>query len=297
MTFIKTYFTSLLVVLGIININAQTTNNELKKRIENIITGKKADVGVSLIGGNKNDKVQINGNQLYPMLSTFKFPIALTVLHKVEKGELKMSQKIFIKKGELLDNTWSPFLEKYPQGNISITLEDALMWMMCYSDNNLTDILIRLIGGTDTVQKFIGTKDFIIKNDEEDMHKDWDSQFINKITPNRATQLLDKFYQGKILNGVNTKWLYEAMLNNKTGLKRLKGKLAADIKVAHRSGTSFTNDAGMTGAINSYGIIELPKNKKIVITVFVHDTYENFNDSEAIIADIAKTVYDYYIHK
>ncbi len=98
MTFIKTYFTSLLFVLGIININAQTTNNELKKRIENIITGKKADVGVSIIGGNKNDKVQINGNQLYPMLSTFKFPIALTVLHKVEKGELKMSQKIFIKK-------------------------------------------------------------------------------------------------------------------------------------------------------------------------------------------------------
>ena len=53
----------------------------------------------------------------------------------------------------------------------------------------------------------------------------------------------------------------------------------------------------MTGAINDFGIIELPNGKKIIICVLINDTYENFKDSEAIIADIAKTTFDYYQRK
>lgn len=289
---VRFYCAALSLMLGSFSLNAQKANT-LTQKIENIISGKKADVGISVIGIQKNDKVQINGDKFYPMLSTFKFPIALTTLHQIEKGKLKLDQKLFIKKEELLEDTWSPFRDKHPEGNITITLEDALQWMMCYSDNNLTDIILRLIGGTEPVQKLIGS-DFIIKNDEEGMHRDWDSQFINKITPNKAADLLEKFYQGKILNKAHTQWLYNAMLNNQTGLKRLKGKLPTHVKVAHRSGTSFTNEAGMTGAVNSYGIIELPHNRKIVVAVFVHDTYESFDNAEAIIADISKAAYDHY---
>ncbi len=286
------YCAALSIMLGSFSLNAQKTTS-LAQKIESIISGKKADVGVSVIGVQKNDQVLIHGDQFYPMLSTFKFPIALTTLHQVEKGRLSLDQKLFIKKEELLENTWSPFKEKHPEGNITISLEEALQWMMCYSDNNLTDIILRLIGGTEPVQKFIGSG-FIIKNNEEEMHKDWDAQFINKITPRKATDLLEKFYQGKILNKAHTQWLYNAMLNNRTGLKRLKGKLPENVKAAHRSGTSFTNEAGMTGAVNSYGIIELSGNRKIVVAVFVHDTYESFDNAETIIADISKAAYDHY---
>ncbi|WP_068943957.1 class A beta-lactamase [Chryseobacterium timonianum] len=272
------------------------TNPAFKKIIETILAHKKADVGVSILtaGTLKKEVTQINGNKPLPMLSTFKFPVALAVLHKVEKGELSLQQKIYIKKEELLEDTYSPFKDKYPEGNIELSLEDCLQWMVVYSDNNLTDILLRLIGGPDDVQNFINSKDIVIKNDEEGMHKDWDSQFINTITPNEAIRLLERFYTGKILNKEHTKWLYTAMLNNATGIKRLKGKLPKDVKVAHRTGTSFTNKEGMTGAINDYGIIELSDKKRIYIAVFVHDTYETFENSEAIIADIAKAAYDYY---
>lgn len=281
------------------NIQAQSIKSEnLEKQIEQILLNKKADVGISIIG-NKNEIVQINGDKLYPMLSTVKFPIAIAILNKVQKGELSMDQKIFIKKEELLDDptNWSPFKEKFPNGNISITLEEAISWMVSYSDNNLTDILLRLIGGPKTVQNFINSNNFIIKNDEEDMHKDWNSQFINKITPNEAISLLKKFNNRKILNKKNTEWLYKAMVNNQSGANRIKGLLPKNTNIAHRTGTSFTNDEGMTGAINDLGIIELPNNKNIYIAVFVHDTYEPFKDSEKIIAEISKAAYDYYTTK
>ncbi|MDY3352384.1 RASA family extended-spectrum class A beta-lactamase [Riemerella anatipestifer] len=276
----------------IINSCATVHDNNLKNQIEEIISSKNGDFGISIIDEN-NNIIEINGNKSYPLLSTFKFPIALTTLHKVENGELSMQQQIFIKKEELLENTWSPFKEKYPNGNISISLEEALNWMIVYSDNNMTDIILRLIGGTNAVEKFIDDKNFVIKNNEDEMHKDWNSQFINKSTPNSFTKLLKNFSEGRILNSENTKWLYGSMVNSKTGVKRLKGKLP-NVKIAQRAGTSFTNDDGITGAINNVGIMQLPNNQKIYITVFIQNTSEEFKKGEEIIADIAKTAYEFY---
>lgn len=287
---------SILVIFLIINSCATKNNeNELKNKIEKIISTENGDFGVSIIDEN-NNIVEINGKKHYPLLSTFKFPIALTILHKVEKRELSMQQQIFIKKEELLENTWSPFKEKHPDGNISISLEEAINWMIVYSDNNLTDILLRLLGGTETVQKFIDDENFVIKNNEDEMHRDWNSQFINKSTPNSFAQLLKKFSEGKILNSENTKWVYQSMVKSETGVKRLKGKLP-NVKIAQRAGTSFTNDEGITGAINNVGIMELPNNQKIYIAVFVHNTSEEFSKGEEIIADIAKTTYEFYTKK
>lgn len=287
---------SILVIFLIIHSCATKNNeNELKNKIEKIISTENGDFGVSIIDEN-NNIVEINGKKHYPLLSTFKFPIALTILHKVEKRELSMQQQIFIKKEELLENTWSPFKEKHPDGNISISLEEAINWMIVYSDNNLTDILLRLLGGTETVEKFIDDENFVIKNNEDEMHRDWNSQFINKSTPNSFAQLLKKFSEGKILNSENTKWLYQSMVKSETGVKRLKGKLP-NVKIAQRAGTSFTNDEGITGAINNVGIMELPNNQKIYIAVFVHNTSEEFSKGEEIIADIAKTTYEFYTKK
>lgn len=287
---------SILVIFLIINSCATKNNeNELKNKIQKIISTENGDFGVSIIDEN-NNIVEINGKKHYPLLSTFKFPIALTILHKVEKRELSMQQQIFIKKEELLENTWSPFKEKHPDGNISISLEEAINWMIVYSDNNLTDILLRLLGGTETVEKFIDDENFVIKNNEYEMHRDWNSQFINKSTPNSFAQLLKKFSEGKILNSENTKWLCQSMVKSETGVKRLKGKLP-NVKIAQRAGTSFTNDEGITGAINNVGIMELPNNQKIYIAVFVHNTSEEFSKGEEIIADIAKTTYEFYTKK
>lgn len=287
----------LIILFFTITIFGQIQKNELTTKIEKIVKNKNANVGVSIIETNNKKIVDINGNNLYSMLSTVKFPIALTVLKKVEEGKLQMEQTIFIKKEELLENTWSPYKEKFPEGNTHITLEEAMKWMISYSDNNLTDIILRLIGGPKEVEKYFPSKNLIVKNNEEEMHKNWEAQFVNKITPNEATKLLRKFYKGKILNKTNTTWLYNAMINNTTGGNRIKAKLPKDIKVAHRTGTSFTNDKGMTGAINDFGIIELLNKKKIIICVLVNDTYENFKKSEEIIADIAKTTYEYYSRK
>ncbi len=268
--------------------------SELREKIEQIISTKKADIGISILNLENGDTLSFNGNKHYPMISVFKYHIALTVLNKVNKGELSLKQNLFIKKNELLENTWSPFQKKYPEGNLSITIKEALEWMIIYSDNNLCDILIRLVGGVKAIENFIGNSDFIIKNDEEGMHQNWDAQFLNTTTPNFSNQLLNDLLKNKLLTKKSSKFLYETMVSTSVGQNRIKGKLPTKTEVAHRTGSSFTNDAGMTGAINDIGIVKLPNGNHFVISIFVHNTTEKFKEGEEIIADIAKETWDYY---
>ena len=265
---------------------------ELQQRIAQMISTKKADVGVSILNVENGDTLSINGNKHYPMLSVFKFHIALTVLDKVDKGELTLDQQLYIKKSEFLANTWSPFRKKYPEGNLTITLKEALEWMIIYSDNNLCDILIRLVGGVKTVEHFIGSADFIMQNNEEGMHQNWDAQFLNTTTPIFSSQLLAKLLKNKLLTEQSSIFLYQTMVSTAVGQNRIKGQLPPNTEVAHRTGSSFTNDAGMTGAINDIGMVKLPNGNHFVISVFVQQTTEKFEDGEQIIADIAKATWD-----
>lgn len=289
---------TLLISISIsLHIFAQTPKESLRQRINEITATRKADVGVSILGIEDDDTLSVNGNKHYPMISVFKFQIALTVLSKVDKGELSLDQKLFIKKAELLDNTWSPFRKKYPEGNLYITLKESLQWMVSHSDNNICDILIRLVGGVETVEKFIGSPNFIIKIDEEGMHRTWDAQYLNTTTPNFSTQLLKRFFDGKVLTKKSTEFLYKTMVETTVGPNRIKGKLPESSEVAHRPGSSFTNDEGLTAAINDIGIVQLPNGKHVAIAVFVHNTTEKYIVGEEIIAAIAKVTWDYYTTK
>ncbi|QNL49655.1 class A beta-lactamase, subclass A2 [Olivibacter sp. SDN3] len=273
---------------------AQPSKEVLRQQINEIIAARNAEVGVSILGIEDDDTLCVNGDKHYPMISVFKFQIALTVLSKVDNGELSLNQKLFIKKSELLEKTWSPFREKYPGGNIYITLKESLQWMISQSDNNICDILIRLVGGIQAIERFIDSPNFIARNDEEGMHRNWDAQYVNTITPNFSTQQLKQFYEGKILTKPTTKFLYETMVETVVGLNRIKGKLPENQEVAHRPGSSFTNDEGLTAAINDVGIVQLPNGKHFAIAVFVYNTTEKYVVAEEMIAAIAKATWDYY---
>ena len=293
----KIYVFSLLSLFVSNQIFAQDTA-ALREQIEHIISGKKATVGVSVLGIESGDTLAINGTRNFPMMSVFKFHIALTVLSKVDKRELSLNQKVFISRKELLD-TWSPIKDKYPDGDVTLTLNEILRYTVSHSDNNGCDILLRLIGGTQFVQEFInelGIKDFIIKYNEVQMAQA-DNARANTTTPQATVKLLNLFYNKKILSKKSTQYLYGLMEENSRGATLIKGKLPAGTVVAHRTGMSGTDENGLQIALNNIGIIALPNGKHVAIAIYVNDITERKEVAEAIIADIAKVAWDYFIAK
>jgi beta-lactamase class A len=274
--------------------------NSLQQKIEQVIQAKKATVGVAVYSFENGVSFSVNNGHKYPMQSVFKFHIALAVLNQVDKGTLSLHKKIFIKKSDLLLNTWSPLREKYPDGNVEVALSEILKYTVSESDNNGCDILLRLIGGTKVVNDYIhslGVKNLSIQATEEEMHKAWDIQFNNWTTPAAANDLLELFYQRKCLSSDSYHFLWRTMTETTTGPNRIKGQLPDGTIVAHKTGTSDTNAQGVTSAINDIGIIMLPNGQAIALSVFVSNSKENTNTNEKIIADIAKLVWDYFITK
>ncbi len=276
------------------------SSQSLKKEINQIIKGKNATVAVSINSFEGNFNLNINGNKKLPMLSVFKFHIALAVLHEVDEGKLNLDQKIFIKKAELLENTWSPIRKKFPEGNIEISLGELIKYTVAQSDNNGCDILLRLIGGTETVQKFIhskGIKDFQIKADEEKMHQGYESMYLNWTTTNASNLLLKKFYEGKIISKTSTDFLIQTMLETNTGANKIVAQLPAGTWVAHKTGSSGKDQKGMTIAENDIGIIALSNGKKYALSVLISDSMESEQVNTKMIADISKIVFDYFSRK
>lgn len=70
----------------------------LAQKVDSIVKGKKATVGVSVLGFEDGFKYNKNADTKLPMLSVFKFHIAAAVLDLVDKGKLSLDQKILIKK-------------------------------------------------------------------------------------------------------------------------------------------------------------------------------------------------------
>ena len=275
------------------------TTADLRKQLSQIIATKNATVGISIKSIEDKDTLSINGNLKAPMMSVFKFHIALTVLNQVDEGKLSLDQKIFVKKKDLHENTWSPMREDFPEGNMNLTLDKLLRYTVSHSDNNGCDLLIDLVGGTKVVQKFInnqGIKDFVIKVNEKQMES-WKNLYINTTTPLATTELLEKFYKGEVLKENTTQYLYQIMVETSRGLTWMKAGLPQGTELAHRTGISGTNDDNLRVAMNDIGIVKLPNGKHFILSVYLKDITEKQEDTEKIIADMAKAAWDYFTRK
>jgi beta-lactamase class A len=289
---------TLLVIIGLLKITGFAQIDSLKHKIAQITVSKKADVGVAIYNFENNEICNINGNKYFPMQSVFKLHLALTVLNEVDRGKLSLNQKIEIKESDLRPVIYSPLREKYPKGNVSLSLQDVLYYSTSLSDNNACDILFRLIGGTKIVNNYIhriGVGDVSIKATEEEMSKGWDVQFRNKTTPLSAIELLKKLQNGGILSQESYQLLWKMMAETPTGKMRLKANLPKGTVVVHKAGTSGRDGNGVSAAVNDIGIIILPNSTQIAICVFVTNSKEDNQANEKIIADIAKVTWDYYV--
>lgn len=279
--------------------SASAQTEMLRKKIEKIIVMAKGKVGVAVVGLEFGDTLTINGNQRFPMQSVYKFPLAMAVLNRVDKGKFALDQPIHVTRKELLPNTWSPLRDKYPRGNVNLSLREILAQTVSYSDNNGCDILFRLLGGPKKAESYlrsIGVKQVAMVGTEKEMHKDWQVQFANWSTPNGMMKLLETFYYRRKLSKNSSDFLWSLLEKTTTGPKRLKGLLPNGAIVAHKTGSSGTKN-GVTAATNDVGFVTLPNGKRYAIVVFVSDTQESEEVQERVIAQVSRACWDYFDEK
>lgn len=240
------------------------------------------------------DLVVLNGKQQFPMQSVYKLPIGMAVLDQVDKGLLKLDQKVRVEPADLVpQGLRSPIRDKHPRG-VDLSLRELLEYMMVDSDGSACDVLLKLIGGPEKATKYLrdlGVNGIEVATSEKEMSTGDDVQYRNWSTPESMVVLLQVLNQGRGISAPHRELLLDFMIRTPTFPGRLKGLLPAGTVVAHKTGSSGTKN-GLTRATNDVGLITLPDGRHIAIAVFVSDTKTNATIREAVIAKIARASWD-----
>lgn len=301
-----------LVSLLVINVkgSAMNTNDlsipytksdlkELRRNIEMITSDKRATVGVAL-ATDEYEILTLNRRTHFPLMSVFKFHIALAVLDKLDKNNTSLDSLIFIEKSKLLHDTYSPIVKKFPNQDLTISIGDLIRYCVSYSDNNACDFLIGYVGGISKVEDYIkglGVTGFNLSFIERAMHDDINKQYKNWSTPNSVIDLMQIFLTKPLFSEQYKDFLIQAMTDTSTGKNKLKAFLPSGVVVGHKTGSSNRTDRGVQIVENDIAFIYLPDGKRYYVSVFVKNSWESDDVNVAIIAQISKVIYDFLCEK
>ena len=128
--------------------------SELENRIDSLLNGKKATVGIA-VWTDKGDMLRYNDHVHFPLLSVFKFHVALAVLDKMDKQSISLDSIVSIKASQMLPNTYSPCGRSFPTRFSRLRLGNWMQYSISQSDNNACDILIEYAGGIKHINDYI----------------------------------------------------------------------------------------------------------------------------------------------
>ena len=253
----------------------------LEKKILEIIGDRIEDVSV-IVKDLNSDKwiLRLNENKVFQSASTIKIPIMIEVLRQVERGEVKLEDKIKINQKDKVDFSIISEL------NVSeYSVVDLITLMIIISDNTATNILIDLVG-YESINSLIGNLN--LKNTHLS-RKMMDFQAIKEGRTNTSTSIdmanmVESIYKDEVLNKEHSKLAIDIMKRqvHKDCLARY---LSEDIIIAHKSGE-------LDGLNHDIGIVYTDKNTYI-IGVFTENGEDNLANKR-LIGNISKLVYDYF---
>ena len=229
-----------------------------------------------------------------PMQSTFKLPLAVVVLQRVEHGDFNLDQLIEFLPSDTRPGLYSPLQDAHPKGGVTVPLHELLELAVSQSDNVATDLLLRIIGGPAVVQRSLdalGLPAIHVRDNERDIQSDDATQYRNDAEPAAMVSLLRLLNDHSPLTPEHKALLIRWMTDSPTGAARIKGKLPPGVVVAHKTGTSGERN-GIAAATNDIGLITLPDRRRLALAVFVTDSAAPLDIREAVIARIARAVYD-----
>ena len=184
------------------------------------------------------------GNKKFPLLSVFKYCVALKVLHKLDNENISLNEKITVKENMIDKKLYSPMLKKYTAFPFDISIGELLEYTISQSDNNSCDILIGYSGGINSLNSFIhniGFNDIEILFNEREMNADISKQYLNRAYPRDIVRLMRYVREGQLLSNNSKAFLDKIMINAKTGENKLKGGLPQNTIIGHKTGVFFPN--------------------------------------------------------
>ena len=235
----------------------------LERQLAWLAAGQSSDVGIAALDLRSGELVALRGDEPFPMASTVKIAVAANYLAQVEHGRRS------------LDDTIS--------GRSARSLMEA---MIIRSDNHATDVLMRDLGGPQTLQAWLDQNQITglridrniaqLLSARRDLRDRRDSS-----TPTAMVGLLQRIDSGQLLKPTSKSYLLGLMARCQTGKNRIRGMLPFGTRVENKTGT-------LNGLTTDVGFITLPDGRRVAVALFARYGANRPNT----IAQAARAIYD-----
>ncbi len=282
--------------------------------------------GVHVIHLETGLRTGVDDETPYGMASTYKVPILVELMSRVDAGELSLDDTVAVQPNDqhvgsgLLSTLWAPGLE--------LSLRNLATFMIILSDNSATDMLIDRLGadnitarmralGFDAIRVDRTTLELILdyRGVAYDPVADATLSEINDFSRNnrppavdipavreafysgpedkasarQMTELLAMIADGEAVSRESSDVILEILRRTQTGANRLRGQLPPGTEIAHKTGT-------IGRVVADVGIISLPGDLgRFAISVFTLADEPDTERGERLIADVARMTYDFFL--
>jgi beta-lactamase class A len=296
-------------------------------RLEKISGGR---MGVAAIHLETGRAVYLNRSERFPMASSYKVPIAVQLLTRVDRRELRLDSMITLLPSDLHPGSGT-LTELFDDPGVILSLRNFLELMLLISDNSATDVVLRTAGGGSAVtqrMRALGIEGINVDRPTLRLIGDFggwrlppDDQLtatawreaarasIARSTPAQRDSASVAFNrdprdtatpEGMALL-LQKIWRRNALSNESSALlldimtRSTTGALR--IKGMLPPDVQVTHKTGTIGeTTNDVGIIALPDNAgSVVIVVFVKESKLPVETRERAIAQVSRAIYDYFL--
>lgn len=303
--------------------------DRLRTRIDAAIRAAQGVVGVSIKHLETNVSLATNGDEPFPMASTFKLPVLVELHAAAKAGALGWNEMVNVTPQDqhLGSGDLTPL---YDPPGVRLSMRNLANLMMMISDNSAADICLARAGAEkvtarmrslgiegirvdrscqELILDFQGRdtpklKDLARDDLREALRRDARPQTIearfaaddriaadprDTATPNAMVALLEKIWRGQVIDRAASDAMLDLLKRCRTGENRIRGLLPSSTEVAHKTGT-------LGGVVNDVGIVYLPDEAgHVAIAVMSKRTRAPIEAVERTIAHIARYAYDYFL--
>ena len=230
-----------------------------------------------------NRQLVRRGRERFPLASTFKLPLVMDVLGRVDAGIERLDRAIAFGRSDIL--AYSPVAGRHPRGG-TLTVAELCGAAIELSDNSAANLLLATAGGPRGLTAYVrgaGDHEMRLDRTEPALNHTTPGDARDTTTPLAMAHLLARLVRDPILSPRSKAMLFGWMRNASTGLARIRAGAPAGWTVGDKTGT--TNTGG-----NDVAILWPRRGEPIVLAVYCAEVHASDAERDAAIASVARSV-------
>ena len=260
-------------------LQAQTPTEALGGTIARLEAQMQARIGVQLLDTATGWGWSHRPDERFIMASTFKSLLCGGILHGVDRGEIRLEEKLKI--GAAVPRN-SPVTSRYLGG--SLTIARLCFATLNQSDNGAANLLIDRLGGPDGLTEFlrsIGDEVTRLDRKEPEMNIFVPGDPRDTTSPAAMVATWQKLLVGEVLTPASQAQLIEWMSTGTATAPLLRPAVPKGWHVADRSG------GGRDHTRNIVAMLTPPGRAPLFVAIFVSDTPANWSARNAAVTELS----------